>query len=62
MIIYADKISSVARGGSSSPHWPKKNAKYRVFGTFEAVFCTKNENRPLSKVIGMRVSEEPEMI
>ena len=40
-------VSSVARGrgGSSSPpHWPEEYAKYPVFSTFEADFCTKNGN------------------
>ena len=32
------------RGGSSYSHWPEEYAKYPIFSTFEADFCTKNEN------------------
>ena len=41
------KGSSVAKGGEggcSSPNWPEEYAKYPVFSTFEANFCTKNKN------------------
>ena len=38
--------SSVARGGSSLPHWLVKYAKLHVFGGFEADFWWKIENSP----------------
>ena len=46
--------SSVAKMGGSIPYWPEMNAKYRVFSSFEADFCSKNENSPAPNEIGVR--------
>ena len=50
--------SSVARGGGArAPHCSEKYAKLHVFGTFEADFCSENENSP-SKDLGTEVVKE----
>ena len=46
--------------GAIAPHWSEEYAKYPVFGTFEADFCTKNENSP--PLFAMRVCQEPDAI
>ena len=47
---FCSDASRVARGeageGAIASHWPEEYAKHPVFGTFEANFCTKNENIP----------------
>ena len=58
--------SSVTRGGpggggSSPSHWLENYGTYPVFSTFEADFCTKNENS-LRTVLAMRVGREPNVI
>ena len=53
--------SNVARGGGGA-HWPEENAKYYVFSTFEADFCTKNKNSSLPLALAMRIGQEPEVI
>ena len=54
------KSHTVARPGREgegavvSPHRPAEYAKYHVFSTFEANFCTKSENSPLSLALKSR--------
>ena len=53
--------SNVARGEAQAPHWLENYGKYPVFSTFEADFCTKNENISPT-VLAMRVGREPDVI
>ena len=54
--------SSVAKGGySPPPHRPEEYVKYLVFSTFEADFCTKNENSP-PLALAMRIGQGPDVI
>ena len=49
----ASSVASGEAGGRGySPHWPEEYAKHPVLGTFEADFCTKNENSPSPSGIG----------
>ena len=45
---------AVGGGAVVSPHRPAEYAKYHVFSTFEANFCTKSENSPLSLALKSR--------
>ena len=51
---FCSDASSLARGkageGAIATYWPEEYAKHPVFGTFEADFCTKNENIPPSGI------------
>ena len=56
--------SSVAKGGGGYRpplHRPEENAKYPFFSTFEADFCTKNENSP-PLALAMRIGQGPDVI
>ena len=55
-------LSSVAGARRySSPHWRKQYAKYSVFNTFVADFCSKNKNNP-PLALAMKVSQGPDVI
>ena len=58
--LFVDKRSR-KKATAPPPHCPEEYAKYPVFSTFEADFCTQNKNSPPLE-FSMRIGQGPNVI